>query len=147
MAYDVLIQNGNVIDGTGAPARKADIAVQGDRISRIAEPGTLEDGAARVIDASGHTVTPGFVDIHTHLDAQIWWDPAATSSCWHGVTSVVMGNCGVTFAPCREEDRDYLARMMESVEDVPAQSIAEGMPWQWETFGEYLSALDSLPKG
>ncbi len=147
MSYDVLIQNGTVIDGTGAAARAADVAVRGDRVARIAEPGSLEEPAARVIDAAGCTVTPGFVDIHTHLDAQIWWDPAATSSCWHGVTSVVMGNCGVTFAPCREEDRDYLARMMESVEDVPAQSIAEGMPWQWETFGEYLAALDTLPKG
>ncbi len=147
MAYDVLIQNGTVIDGTGAAPRTADVAVVGDRVARIAEPGTLGNDAGRVIDATGCTVTPGFVDIHTHLDAQIWWDPAATSSCWHGVTSVVMGNCGVTFAPCREEDRDYLARMMESVEDVPAQSIAQGMPWQWETFGEYLGALDALPKG
>lgn len=147
MSYDVVIKNGTLIDGTGAAPRQADLGLVGERVARIAEPGALEGPAAREIDARGHTVTPGFVDIHTHLDAQIWWDQAATSSCWHGVTSVVMGNCGVTFAPCRPEDRDYLARMMESVEDVPANSIAEGMPWKWETFGEYLSALDQLPKG
>ena len=83
-------------------------------------------------------VTPGFVDIHTHLDAQLAWDPIGTSSCWHGVTSVVMGNCGVTFAPCRPEDRAYLAELMESVEDIPRDAILDGLPWDWETYGEYL---------
>jgi N-acyl-D-aspartate/D-glutamate deacylase len=107
----------------------------------------VSGAAKRTIDAAGKLVTPGFVDIHTHLDAQIWWDPAVSSSCWHGVTSVVMGNCGVTFAPCRPQDRDYLAHLMESVEDIPAASITEGMPWKWETYGEYLKALDTAPKG
>ena len=144
MAYDVVIKNGTVIDGTGKLAYQADVAVQGDR---IAEVGKVTDSAKRTIDAEGHVVTPGFVDIHTHLDAQISWDPVASSSCWHGVTSVVMGNCGVTFAPCHPKDREYLAHLMESVEDVPAESIMAGMPWTWETYGEYLKALDALPKG
>ncbi len=144
MAYDVVIKNGTVIDGTGSQRRQADVAIQGDRIAAI---GKVTDTAKRTIDAEGKIVTPGFVDIHTHLDAQIWWDPAVSSSCWHGVTSVVMGNCGVTFAPCHPEDRDYLAHLMESVEDIPAASITEGMPWKWETYGEYLRALDGTPKG
>ena len=144
MAYDIVIKNGTVIDGTGSQQRHADVAIQGDRIAEI---GTVSGAAKRTIDAAGKLVTPGFVDIHTHLDAQIWWDPAVSSSCWHGVTSVVMGNCGVTFAPCRPQDRDYLAHLMESVEDIPAASITEGMPWKWETYGEYLKALDTAPKG
>ncbi len=144
MDYDLLVRNGTLVDGTGAPARRADIAVSGDTVVAV---GDVAGTARRTIDAEGHLVTPGFVDIHTHLDAQITWDPIASSSCWHGVTSVVMGNCGVTFAPCRQDDRDYLARLMESVEDVPATSIARGMPWSWETYGEYLDALDGLPKG
>ena len=144
MAYDVVIKNGTVVDGTGSQRRQADVAIQGDRIAEI---GKVTDRAKRTIDAEGKIVAPGFVDIHTHLDAQIWWDPAVSSSCWHGVTSVVMGNCGVTFAPCRPEDRDYLAHLMESVEDIPAASITEGMPWKWETYGEYLRALDGTPKG
>src|SRR5690606_5609463 len=98
-------------------------------------------------DARGCVVTPGFVDIHTHLDAQLAWDPAATSSCWHGVTSVVLGNCGVTFAPCRAEDRAFLAEMMESVEDIPATSILDGLSWEWESYGEYLHEVDTWSKG
>jgi N-acyl-D-aspartate/D-glutamate deacylase len=144
MAYDVVIKNGTVVDGSGRPPYRADVAIQGDRIAEI---GKVSDAGKRAIDAEGHMVTPGFVDIHTHLDAQIWWDPIASSSCWHGVTSVVMGNCGVTFAPCKPGDREYLAHLMESVEDIPAQSIMAGMPWQWETYGEYLKALDARPKG
>jgi N-acyl-D-amino-acid deacylase len=144
MAYDVMIKNGTVVDGTGQQPYRADVAIQGDR---IAEVGKVTDSAKRTIDAEGHIVTPGFVDIHTHLDAQIFWDPIASSSCWHGITSVVMGNCGVTFAPCKPGDREYLAHLMESVEDIPAASIMAGMPWQWETYGEYLRALDTIPKG
>jgi len=144
MAYDVVIKNGTVVDGTGQQPYRADVAIQGDR---IAEVGKVTDSAKRTIDAEGHIVTPGFVDIHTHLDAQIFWDPIASSSCWHGITSVVMGNCGVTFAPCKPGDREYLAHLMESVEDIPAASIMAGMPWQWETYGEYLKALDNIPKG
>jgi N-acyl-D-aspartate/D-glutamate deacylase len=144
VAYDVVIKNGLVVDGSGGTPYRADVAVQGDRIAAV---GKVTDAAQRIIDAEGHIVTPGFVDIHTHLDAQISWDPIASSSCWHGVTSVVMGNCGVTFAPCRPQDREYLAHLMESVEDIPAETIMAGMPWQWETYGEYLRALDALPKG
>lgn len=144
MAYDIVIKNGLVVDGSGGTPYRADVAVQGDSIAAV---GKVTEAAQRTIDAEGHIVTPGFVDIHTHLDAQISWDPTVSSSCWHGVTSVVMGNCGVTFAPCRPQDREYLAHLMESVEDIPAETIMAGMPWQWETYGEYLRALDTLPKG
>ena len=144
MAYDVIIRNGTVVDGTGSKSRRADIAINGDR---IVEVGEIDGRAKKTIDAEGKTVTPGFVDIHTHLDAQIAWDPTASSSCYHGITSVVLGNCGVTFAPCKPEDRDYLAQMMESVEDIPQESINEGIPWDWETYGEYLSSIDRMDKG
>ena len=107
----------------------------------------LSGRAHREIEADGRVVTPGFVDIHTHLDAQLAWDPIGTSSCWHGVTSVVMGNCGVTFAPCRPEDRSYLAELMESVEDIPRDAILGGLPWDWVTYGEYLGSMGRLPKG
>jgi N-acyl-D-aspartate/D-glutamate deacylase len=143
--FDLVIRGGTVVDGTGSPPRTADVGIRGDR---VVATGRLEGlGAAEVIDAAGCIVTPGFVDIHTHLDAQLAWDPAASSSCWHGVTSVVLGNCGVTFAPCRPEDRGFLAEMMESVEDIPAASILDGLPWDWETYGEYLSSIDRWPKG
>jgi N-acyl-D-aspartate/D-glutamate deacylase len=144
MAWDVLVKNGTLIDGSGGEPVRADVAVEGERIAAV---GRLDGRAGRVIDAEGALVTPGFVDIHTHLDAQICWDPLATSPCWHGVTSVVMGNCGVTFAPCKPEDREFLARLMESVEDIPAKSIMSGLRWDWESYGEYLSALEKLPKG
>jgi len=144
MAFDLIIKNGTVVDGTGAPSFRGDVAVRGDR---IVEVGKVDGTAHRTIDADGRIVSPGFVDIHTHLDAQLAWDPIATSSCWHGVTSVVLGNCGVTFAPCKPEDRGYLAEMMESVEDIPAAAILSGLPWDWETYGEYLTTLDGLPKG
>ena len=144
MAHDLVIRNGSVVDGTGSPARRADVAIDGDR---IVAGGDVSSKAKREIDADGKTVTPGFVDIHTHLDAQIAWDPIASSSCYHGVTSVVLGNCGVTFAPCKPEDRDYLANLMESVEDIPADSINSGLDWDWESYGEYLDALDRMDKG
>ena len=144
MPHDLVIRNGSVVDGTGEPARRADVAVDGDRIVAV---GDVSSRAKREIDAEGKTVTPGFVDIHTHLDAQIAWDPIASSSCYHGVTSVVLGNCGVTFAPCKPEDRDYLANLMESVEDIPADSINSGLDWDWESYGEYLDALDRMDKG
>ncbi len=144
MAYDLVIRGGTLVDGTGAPGRPGDLAVQGGRIVAM---GRVDGRGAREIDAEGKTVTPGFVDIHTHLDAQIAWDPIASSSCYHGVTSVVTGNCGVTFAPCKPQDRGYLAQMMESVEDIPQESINAGLPWDWETFGEYLESIDRMPKG
>ena len=145
MAHDLLITNGLIVDGTGAPAEPGSVAVDGDTITGVGpEVGGL---AGRTIDAGGGLITPGFVDLHTHLDAQIGWDPLATSSCWHGVTSLVLGNCGVTFAPVKPTDRQYLAAMMESVEDIPASSILEGLPWEWESYGDYLGWVERLDKG
>jgi N-acyl-D-aspartate/D-glutamate deacylase len=145
MGHDLVITGGTVVDGTGAPARRADVAVDGDRITAV---GQVEaTSAGRVIDAEGRIVTPGFVDIHSHLDAQVGWDPTMSSSCWHGVTSVVMGNCGMTFAPVRPGQGSVLANAMESVEDIPASCIIDGLPWNWETFGEYLAAVETLPRG
>jgi N-acyl-D-amino-acid deacylase len=144
MAHDLVIRNGLIVDGTGSPGAIGDLAVDGDRITAV---GTIDERGRREIDAEGKVVTPGFVDIHTHLDAQLSWDPLGTSSCWHGVTSVVIGNCGVTFAPCAPDDRHYLAELMESVEDIPRDSILAGLAWDWTTYGEYLKSIDSLPKG
>lgn len=144
MQHDIVIRNGLVVDGTGAPGRMVDVAIDGDRITAV---GADVGRGHREIAAEGRIVTPGFVDIHSHLDAQIAWDPVLTSSCWHGVTSVVIGNCGVTFAPCKPNDRQFLAEMMESVEDIPADSIMNGLPWDWVTYGEYLGSLDRMPKG
>jgi N-acyl-D-aspartate/D-glutamate deacylase len=145
MAHDLVIKGGDVVDGTGAPARRADVAVDGDRITAVGEVDA--GGAGRVIDAEGRMVTPGFVDLHSHLDAQVGWDPLMSSSCWHGVTSVVMGNCGMTFAPVRPGQAETLATMMESVEDIPAACILEGLSWEWESYGEYLDTVDTLPLG
>jgi N-acyl-D-amino-acid deacylase len=144
VTHDLVIRDGLVVDGTGAPGRVADVAIDGDRVTAV---GTVDGRGSRELDAEGKVVTPGFVDIHTHLDAQIAWDPLGTSSCWHGVTSVVLGNCGVTFAPCAADEREYLAELMESVEDIPRDSILEGLAWDWTTYGEYLGALDRQPKG
>ncbi|MFN0090259.1 MAG: N-acyl-D-amino-acid deacylase family protein [Acidimicrobiales bacterium] len=144
-SYDIVIKGGTVIDGSGAPARRADVGIVGDRIAQLGD--LAGASAARTIDAQGRLVTPGFVDIHSHLDAQVSWDPACTSSCWHGITSVVFGNCGVTFAPVKPTDHDYLAKMMESVEDVPAASIMAGLPWDWETYGGYLDSVERMGKG
>jgi N-acyl-D-aspartate/D-glutamate deacylase len=143
--FDMLIRAGTVIDGTGAPARVADVAIVNDHVVDVAP--NIVGSAARVIDAHDRLVTPGFVDIHTHLDAQLAWDPIASSSCYHGVTSVVMGNCGVTFAPCKPEDRHVLAAMMESVEDIPCAAILDGLAWDWVTYGEYVDSMSRLPKG
>jgi len=143
--FDVIIRGGDVVDGTGGPRRRADVGIVGDRIGAV-EP-DLAGSATRVLDATGRLVTPGFVDIHTHLDAQLAWDPIGSSSCYHGITSVVMGNCGVTFAPCKPEDREYLAELMESVEDIPREAIMSGLPWDWVTYGEYLATIGRMPKG
>lgn len=142
---DLVIRNGTVVDGTGAPSRRADVAIDGDTI--ISADGTFDGTGHRELDAEGRIVTPGFVDIHTHLDAQLAWDPLPTSSCWHGVTSAVLGNCGVTFAPVAEGGADFLAEMMESVEDIPRRAILEGLPWDWRSYGEYLDWIDRTPKG
>lgn len=145
MAHDLVIRGGTVVDGTGGPVRRADVAVDGDRVTAVGDVDA--GGAGRVIDAEGRIVTPGFVDLHSHLDAQVGWDPTMSSSCWHGVTSVVMGNCGMTFAPVRPGSAEVLATAMESVEDIPASCILEGLPWDWEDFGGYLDALERLPRG
>ncbi len=136
--HDIVIHGGDVVDGTGTAPRRADVAIDGDRITEV---GDVRGPARRRIDATGRLVTPGFVDVHTHLDAQLFWDPVAGSSCWHGVTSVVLGNCGVTFAPVRPGQQRYLAELMEAVEDVPADTIMAGLDWGWETYGDYLRAL------
>ncbi len=138
MAHDVVIRGGDVIDGTGKPAFRADVAIDGDTITAI---GAIAAPGKREIDARGHAVTPGFVDIHTHLDAQIAWDPLLTPISWHGVTSALLGNCGVTFAPVRPGDAAILAGMMETVEDIPREAILSGLPWNWEGYGGYLDAL------
>lgn len=145
MAHDVVIRGGTVVDGTGAPARRADVAIDGDRISAVGDIDA--SGAAQVIDAEGRIVTPGFVDIHCHLDAQISWDPVMSSSCYHGITSVVLGNCGMTFAPVRPGQASVLAEAMETVEDIPASCILDGLPWNWEGYGGYLDALAEMPMG
>jgi N-acyl-D-amino-acid deacylase len=136
--HDIVIRRGEVVDGTGAGLRRADVAIDGDRVSEV---GAVRDGGRREIDATGRLVTPGFVDVHTHLDAQLFWDPAASSSCWHGVTTVVLGNCGVTFAPIHPGQEKYLAGMMDSLEDIPADTIMAGLPWGWESYGDYLRIL------
>jgi N-acyl-D-amino-acid deacylase len=142
--HDLVITGGLVVDGTGADPVPADVAVDDDTIVAV---GPDVGPGRRTLDADGRLVTPGFVDIHTHLDAQLGWDALGTSSCWHGVTSVVLGNCGMTFAPVRPGQGAFLARVMESVEDIPAASILEGLPWSWETYGDYLRWLGSEPKG
>jgi N-acyl-D-aspartate/D-glutamate deacylase len=142
---DLVIRGGTIVDGSGAAAVEGDVAVRGDRL--VAVGGRFPGHAADEIDARGLLVTPGFVDVHTHLDAQLSWDPSGAPSSWHGVTSVVVGNCGVGFAPCRERDRDYLMFLMEGVEDIPRASMAQGITWNWETFPQYLEALGRLPLG
>lgn len=139
--HDLVIRNGQLVDGTGAPARLADVAIDGGVISAVGEVGPgIEE-----IDAVGAIVTPGFVDIHTHYDGQVIWDPEVTPSSWHGVTTVVMGNCGVGFAPVRPDRHEFLISVMEGVEDIPGAALSEGVTFNWETFPEYLDAIDSLP--
>ena len=141
MSHDVVIRGGSVVDGTGAEPYSADIAIDGDTITEI---GKVADKGKAEIQADGLNVSPGFVDLHTHLDAQIGWDPQVTSVSWHGVTTALLGNCGVTFAPCRASDREFLAGMMETVEDIPKNAILHGLPWNWESYGGYLDALEAL---
>lgn len=141
--HDLVIHSGTVVDGTGTPPRTADVAVT-DGI--ITEVGRVDGPARRSLDADGLVVTPGFVDIHTHFDGQVTWDPMLTPTCWHGVTTVVMGNCGVGFAPVRPDRHDWLIGLMEGVEDIPGAALSEGIEWDWETFPEYLDAVDRAPK-
>jgi N-acyl-D-aspartate/D-glutamate deacylase len=141
--WDLLIRGATVIDGSGAPARVADVAVSAGRIAAV---GALSGPAREVIDAAGLHLLPGFIDLHTHYDGQATWDPELAPSAWHGVTTAVMGNCGVGFAPVRPGDEARLISLMEGVEDIPGAALAEGIPWGWESFGEYLDALDRLPR-
>lgn len=141
--YDLIVRNGAVVDGTGAAPFQADVAIKDGVIAAVGE---IEGSANREIDAAGKLVTPGFVDIHTHYDAQAIWDSHMTPSSLHGVTTVVMGNCGVGFAPCRPEDRGKLIELMEGVEDIPGAVMHEGLEWTWESFPEYLDALEAKPR-
>src|SRR2546430_9486705 len=140
--HDLIVRGGKVVDGTGEPAVAADVAVDGGRITQV---GRVEGDAAEVIDASGKLVTPGFVDVHTHYDGQVTWDPLLTPSSWHGVTTIVMGNCGVGFAPARPDKHDWIIGLMEGVEDIPGAALSAGIRWGWETFPEFLDFLDEQP--
>jgi N-acyl-D-aspartate/D-glutamate deacylase len=140
--HDLILEGGTLVDGTGEAPREADVAVDGHRIAAIGKG--LGEARER-IDARGKLVTPGWVDIHTHYDGQATWDPMCTPSCWHGVTTLVMGNCGVGFAPVRPGQEDYLIGLMEGVEDIPGTALAEGLQWGWESFPEYLDVLEKLP--
>ena len=143
MAHDLVIRGGTVVDGSGAKRFAADVGIKD---GMIAEIGRITSTAARTIDADGLIVSPGFIDGHTHMDAQVAWDPLGSCSCWHGVTSVVMSNCGFALAPCKPEDRDLYARCLSAVEDIPTEAMAAGIDWTWETFPEYLATVERLPK-
>ena len=138
--HDLVIRGGTVVDGTGAPARTADVAVDGGRISGVGSLGG--ESGARTVDADGLLVSPGWVDIHTHYDGQATWDEVLAPSSWHGVTTIVTGNCGVGFAPARPDRHDWLIGLMEGVEDIPGTALSEGIEWEWESFPEYLDTLD-----
>jgi len=141
--HDLVITNGTIVDGSGERSRRGDVAIDGERIVAIGKDvGT----GKRVIDAEGKLVTPGWVDIHTHYDGQATWDPEMSPSGWHGVTTVVMGNCGVGFAPARPSEREWLIQLMEGVEDIPGAALREGMSWNWESFPEYLDEVERLPR-
>lgn len=143
MAHDLVIRGGTVVDGSGKKRFTADVGIKD---GMIAEVGRITSAATRTIDADGLVVSPGFIDGHTHMDAQVAWDPLGSCSCWHGVTSVVMSNCGFALAPCKPEDRDLYARCLSAVEDIPTEAMAAGIDWTWETFPEYLATVERLPK-
>jgi N-acyl-D-amino-acid deacylase len=143
MGLDLLIKNGTVVDGSGMPRYRADVGVTSGQIVEI---GRIRAPAERTINADGLIVAPGFIDGHTHMDAQVAWDPLGSCSCWHGVTSVVMGNCGFALAPCKPQDREWFARCLTAVEDIPTEAMMAGIDWTWETFPEYLATVERLPK-
>jgi N-acyl-D-amino-acid deacylase len=143
MGLDLLIKNGTVVDGSGMPRYRADVGVKSGRVVEI---GRIRASAERTIDADGLIVAPGFIDGHTHMDAQVAWDPLGSCSCWHGVTSVVMGNCGFALAPCKARDREWFARCLTAVEDIPTEAMMAGIDWNSETFPEYLANVERLPK-
>lgn len=139
--HDLVIRNGTIVDGTGAEPTAGDVAIDDGRISAV---GDVNGQGREEIDAQDRVVTPGFIDLHTHLDAQIAWDPLMTPITWHGITTALLGNCGVSFAPCKPSDREYLAATMETVEDIPREAILEGLPWDWEDYGGYLDSIERL---
>jgi N-acyl-D-aspartate/D-glutamate deacylase len=143
MPYDLVIRGGVVVDGSGLPRYRADVGIEGDTIAAV---GRIDERGRQEIDAEGHAVTPGFVDGHTHMDAQVFWDPLGSCSCYHGVTSVVMGNCGFSLAPAPESQRALVVRNLERAEDISAAAMAEGIPWTWDGFRGYLDAVEGLPK-
>ena len=144
MTHDLVIRNGTVVDGSGFGSYRADVAVDGDRIVGV---GRIKERGLREIDAEQHVVTPGFIDGHTHMDAQVFWDASGSNSCWHGVTSAVMGNCGFTLAPVRADQRELVVRNLERAEDIDPAALAVGIDWSFESFPEYLNAVDRLAKG
>jgi N-acyl-D-aspartate/D-glutamate deacylase len=144
MSYDLVIRGGTVVDGSGLPRYRADVGISGDRIARI---GTIHARGREEVDARHRVVAPGFIDGHTHMDAQVAWDPLGTCSCWHGVTSVVMGNCGFTLAPCRPDEKHLVVKNLERAEDIPAEAMRAGIEWTWETYAQYLDAVARWPKG
>ena len=143
MTFDLVVRGGELADGDGGPLRQADVAVQGGRIVAV---GRVAGRGQQEIDARGKLVTPGFVDIHTHYDGQATWDSRMQPSSWHGVTTAVMGNCGVGFAPVQPPHHDRLIALMEGVEDIPGAALHEGLSWQWQGFDSYLDTLDSRPR-
>jgi N-acyl-D-amino-acid deacylase len=144
---ELVIRNGRVVDGSGGPARMADVVVDDGRITDVVSAGTASTaGPGQVLDADGRLVTPGWVDVHTHYDAQVTWDPWVTPSSWHGVTTVVMGNCGVGFAPAAPDRHEWLIDLMEGVEDIPGSAMTEGITWEWTSFPEYLDSVERMPR-
>src|SRR6202162_2335555 len=141
--HDIVIRGGTIMDGTGKAAFTGDVAIAGGRIAGV---GGKQGPARRDIDADGLLVTPGWVDVHTHYDGQAMWDPLITPSCWHGVTTVMFGNCGVGFAPVKKEHRGALMDLMEGVEEIPNPVLAAGLNWEWETFPQYMDELERRPR-
>ena len=145
MSYDLVVKNGMIVDGSGGARYRGDVGVKDGKITKI---GMIRgEVAEETIDAEGHMVTPGFVDGHTHMDAQVFWDPLGSCSCYHGVTTTVMGNCGFTLAPCKESEADFVFRNLERAEDISRSAMLEGINWDWETYPEYMDAVDKMPKG
>src|SRR6478609_1052859 len=143
MSYDLVVRGGTIVDGSGLARYRADVGVNGGTIAAV---GRIDDKGKREVDADGLVVTPGFVDGHTHMDAQVFWDPIGSCSCYHGVTSVVMGNCGFSLAPAPESQREFVVRNLERAEDISGEAMAAGIPWSWDGFRSYLDAVDGLPK-
>ena len=144
MAFDLVVRNGTVVDGSGGPRQRADVAISNGRIVAI---GKIDGNAREEIDAEGLIVAPGFVDAHTHMDAQVFWDELGSTSCYHGVTTAVMGNCGFTLAPAPPQHRALVVSNIERAEDISAEALAQGIDWTWSTFAEYLDAIDAQPNG